>query len=92
MARSKWPEWPDPNGLNAKKNGRRSEECACRLTKSLQALGGVHLLAGSLHALRARPCRQKLVVGEFFTSILIDAVLTKGLQYGQPEVTLPYIY
>lgn len=54
-----------------KKNGRHSEEGACRFTKNLQALGGVDLLAGSLHAKRARAFRQKLVVGKSYTSVTI---------------------
>lgn len=60
------------------KTRKRSEECTCWLVRYTNE--------------HARTVWQKLVVGESFTSILIDALDEKGLQDGQPEVTLTYIY
>ena len=48
--------------------------------RSLQALGGVRLLAGSLHFAVRDAVRQKLVVEHICTSIVIDVADYERLQ------------
>jgi len=60
------------------KTRRRSEECTCWLDR---------------YTMNVRePFGKNWWLESPFTSILIDALAEKGLQDGQPEVTLAYIH
>jgi hypothetical protein len=60
-----------------KKNGRHSEEGACRLTKNHQALGGCTQRLDRYAELSARALRQKLVVGSVLYQHLIRRLNNK---------------